>query len=442
MVKDCNMKKINILVNHCNPGMDLSWSNNIGTLKLNGLNYINRNDINKNSLFIIPITPGGLNGYLGIHSEYKKSFLDFIDSELKDYIINHRGYILISYMQEGHVTQDDYKNLHNILLKHKIPPDKVLFVSSNINGKSQYDTFCKKMPTLTSKRIKIFESNHMLESSNQIYNSILNGNYNKDLDDILPYKQSFVQKDDFYKLKDFKREKYFLTYNRIIREYRLALISMIYEYGLDSKGIISLGADKVDRDFGGVWPDKINDFLKDDEIVNIALNKIKKLYPINADGDISANWVHDKNGEVWNGVVGQWSNFSEQYKRIYFNIVTESSYYEDCIYMSEKIFKPISNLVPFIIVSNPFFLSKMREIGFKTFHPFINESYDEEVDNDKRFYMIVDEIKRLCSMKKNEIHNWYYSMEDILFYNQDHFSNYKKSDHKRIWNEISEVVDG
>ena len=436
------MKKINILVNHCNPGMDLSWSNNIGTLKLNGLNYINRNDINKNSLFIIPITPGGLNGYLGIHSEYKKSFLDFIDSELKDYIINHRGYILISYMQEGHVTQDDYKNLHNILLKHKIPPDKVLFVSSNINGKSQYDTFCKKMPTLTSKRIKIFESNHMLESSNQIYNSILNGNYNKDLDDILPYKQSFVQKDDFYKLKDFKREKYFLTYNRIIREYRLALISMIYEYGLDSKGIISLGADKVDRDFGGVWPDKINDFLKDDEIVNIALNKIKKLYPINADGDISANWVHDKNGEVWNGVVGQWSNFSEQYKRIYFNIVTESSYYEDCIYMSEKIFKPITNLVPFIIVSNPFFLSKMREIGFKTFHPFINESYDEEVDNDKRFYMIVDEIKRLCSMKKNEIHNWYYSMEDILFYNQDHFSNYKKSDHKRIWNEISEVVDG
>ena len=53
-----------------------------------------------------------------------------------------------------------------------------------------------------------------------------------------------------------------------------------------------------------------------------------------------------------------------------------------------------------------FFLAKLREIGYKTFSPWINESYDEEVDNDKRFFMILDEIKRLCSMSKEEIHKW------------------------------------
>jgi hypothetical protein len=110
--------------------------------------------------------------------------------------------------------------------------------------------------------------------------------------------------------------------------------------------------------------------------------------------------------------------------------------------MSEKIFKPISNLVPFIIVSSPFFLDKLKEIGFKTFSPWIDESYDNEVDNDKRFFMILDEVKRLCSMSKEEIHKWYYEMEDILIYNQDHFANYKKQDHVNIWNEISEIING
>ena len=219
---------------------------------------------------------------------------------------------------------------------------------------------------------------------------------------------------------------------------------MIYEMELQDKGIISLGAKEVDSAFGGVWPTHIRDFIRDkqqNEVVSSALEKIKPLYPIDADDDIDANWVY-KDGERWGGAVGQWSNFSHQYKRIYFNVVTESCYYEDCIYMSEKIFKPISNLVPFIIVSNPFFLAKLREIGYKTFSPWIDESYDEEVDNDKRFFMILDEIKRLCSMSKEEIHKWYYEMEDILLYNQEHFANYKKQDRLNCWTEISEVMGG
>jgi hypothetical protein len=262
------------------------------------------------------------------------------------------------------------------------------------------------------------------------------------LDKVLPYKQSFVNKQDLDDVRDTIREKYFLCYNRVIRDYRLALIAMIYKMGLQDKGIISLGAKEVDIAFGGVWPDYISDFIEDkkqNEIVSDAVKKIKPLYPIDADSDIDANWIY-KDGERWGGAVGQWTNFSHQYKRIYFNIVTESCYNEDCIYMSEKIFKPISNLVPFIIVSTPFFLKKLREIGYKTFHPWINESYDEEVDNDKRFFMILDEIKRLCSMTKEEIHKWYYEMEDILLYNQEHFASYKKQDGKNIWNEIMKIV--
>ena len=440
------MNKINVLINIYNEKIN-GWSNHLGNLaNLNIPSYkIEISDLKDDSCFILPICCGGLDKYLDILDDGGsggKTFLHFLDERVRNLIRDNNGYILINYLHEGHIRQENYKELHNELLNYNIPANKVIFVSSNVNGKQQYETFCDNMPLLTKSKIHIIEANHMLESSVDIYNYVLNNNYNNDLDKVLPYKQSFVNKQDLDDVRDTIREKYFLCYNRVIREYRLALIAMIYKMGLQDKGIISLGAKEVDIAFGGVWPDYISSFIEDkkqNEMVSNALKKIKPLYPIDADSDIDANWIY-KDGEKWGGAVGQWTNFSHQYKRIYFNIVTESCYNEDCIYMSEKIFKPISNLVPFIIVSTPFFLKKLREIGYKTFHPWINESYDEEVDNDKRFFMILDEIKRLCSMTKEEIHKWYYEMEDILLYNQEHFASYKKQDGKNIWNEIMKIV--
>ena len=441
------MNKINALINIYNEKIN-GWSNHLGNLEhLNIPSYkIEISDLKDDSCFILPICCGGLDKYLDILDDGGsggKTFLHFLDERVRNLIRDNNGYILINYLHEGHIRQENYKELHNELLNYNIPANKVIFVSSNVNGKKQYETFCDNMPLLTKSKIHIIEANHMLESSVDIYNYVLDNNYNKDLDKVLPYKQSFVNKTEVFRLLKYTiREKYFLCYNRVIRDYRLALIAMIYKMGLQDKGIISLGAKEVDTAFGGVWPDYISSFIEDkkqNEMVSNALKKIKPLYPIDADGDIDANWIY-KDGEKWGGAVGQWSNFSHQYKRIYFNIVTESCYNEDCIYMSEKIFKPISNLVPFIIVSTPFFLKKLREIGYKTFHPWINESYDEEVDNDKRFFMILDEIKRLCSMSKEEIHKWYYEMEDILLYNQEHFASYKKQDGNNIGGTIMRIL--
>ena len=80
----------------------------------------------------------------------------------------------------------------------------------------------------------------------EIYKQVLDNNYNIDLDKFLPYKQSFVNKQDLDDMRDTIREKYFLSYNRVIREYSMAVVAMIYKMGLQDKGIISLGAKEVD----------------------------------------------------------------------------------------------------------------------------------------------------------------------------------------------------
>ena len=68
-------------------------------------------------------------------------------------------------------------------------------------------------------------------------------------------------------------------------------------------------------------------------------------------------------------------------------------------------------------------MKELKKLGFKTFHPYIDESYDEEISANKRFSMIETEIDKLCSMSKQEIHDWYWSMEEIYKYNYNHLHN-------------------
>ena len=407
-------------------------------------------DLNDDDIFVLPIS---IFGFEGIFTEYGENdgntFLDIINDRIRKLIKEQNGFIIINWIPEGHVQQKNYKGLHDELKRYNVPPNKIILISSDLNGNVQYDRFCTRNDI--ENKMYILEAAHRLEASSYLYNIITNGIYDKSkMDNIHPYPNSFFSVDEMFEMKNSLREKYFLSYNRIIREYRLALVAMIYKMGLQDKGIISLGAPKINKEYGGTWPNIISDFIEDkkqNEMVSSALKKIKSLYPIVAYQDILPETVFSSDGEHIS--IGDWTNFSHQYKRVYFNVVTESCYYDECIYFSEKIFKPIGQLTPFILMSTPYSLAKLREIGFKTFDGWIDESYDNEEDNDKRFFMIIEVIKNLCGESREELHDWYYSMTDILIHNQKTLRDYqplqdtldmKSPDRIRIWNEISEII--
>ena len=107
----------------------------------------------------------------------------------------------------------------------------------------------------------------------------------------------------------------------------------------------------------------------------------------------------------------------------YYQIVTGNNFtdFDDQLIFSEKIWKPITNFQPFIYLDDVGALKKLQEYGFKTFEPFIDESYDKVYDTTKRFNMIENEINKLCNIPIEEIHDWYWSIEDILKHNYYHF---------------------
>ena len=124
---------------------------------------------------------------------------------------------------------------------------------------------------------------------------------------------------------------------------------------------------------------------------------------------------------------GALNNMKYWYSDSYVNLVTETFFGRN-VFLSEKIFKPLSNLQPFIVLGDYGTLTELKRLGFKSFEPFIDESYDLEIDPKIRISKIEKEIEKLKNKSIKEIHEWYYSIKDILLHNQKHmysFSDYE-----------------
>lgn len=70
--------------------------------------------------------------------------------------------------------------------------------------------------------------------------------------------------------------------------------------------------------------------------------------------------------------------------------------------ITEKTYKAIACQRPFIALATPYWLRDLKKLGFKTFNPYIDETYDTLEDNQLRLNSIVDEIQRISQLSKNE----------------------------------------
>lgn len=88
-----------------------------------------------------------------------------------------------------------------------------------------------------------------------------------------------------------------------------------------------------------------------------------------------------------------------------FSVVVETSVFNDNFHITEKLIRPIILKHPFLAFSSKGFLKYLHQIGFKTFSPFVDESYDDIEDIEERCAAIVAETKRLVetdSIVKNK----------------------------------------
>ena len=230
--------------------------------------------------------------------------------------------------------------------------------------------------------------------------------------------------------KDKKRSKMYINLNRVPKAHRIRLMMRLMENNLLDDGYNSLMSFPL-----GV--EKINKLLLDDrkernsaeeyhiqfpEENKESIRKINKLLPMTVD--------FTKPGGSGFAFGSALSGPSKLANDSYFNIVTESHYREWGGFLSsEKIIKPLISMQPFFVLAQPYTLKYLRDSGFKTFSDIIDESYDNEVDDIKRFNMVIDEITKLFTQNTlDEIHDIYCSVFDILEHNFNHLEKYCKKE--------------
>jgi hypothetical protein len=95
--------------------------------------------------------------------------------------------------------------------------------------------------------------------------------------------------------------------------------------------------------------------------------------------------------------------------------------FDSRIHLTEKTLRPIACGHPFILMSGPNALSYLRKYGFKTFHPFIDESYDTELDTEKRKHKILQEIHRLSNLDSKKLNKIVDKCRNIAKHNKQIF---------------------
>ncbi len=298
--------------------------------------------------------------------------------------------ILLDYAQENFVERHSYVNLHEALRHSGIPKSQIILAFNSFNAKEIYEEWFPE----EERRLEVMNWPFVMAHSSHYYRY----NSNNRLD---------VTK--FKSTRDIIRKNYFLFKIRRLHSHRLILLFKMYCDNLLDKSDWSCLQQLTPMIGHGVLHSSLNSYNL--TLDSTTIDSICSLTPHQLQTESNATF----------DTVSAWTDVdTTPHQNSYFYVCTETYVHGSYKSLTEKVFKPIINFQPFLFMAYPGALKLLRSLGFKTFEPFINESYDDKPDKIVRLDLIHNEIKRLCSMSKEEIHEWYWGMEDILIHNHNH----------------------
>jgi hypothetical protein len=354
---------------------------------------------NDNSVYLLPIEVGtGLNDFAGPITlnvdgvTYNYTFVDTIDPRLLVKIKLGVVKLLINLIHDPIDYPGEINKLATYFVSHGIDDSNIILIGGN-----DFQDYYKYYP---DSKIKITYGNLLLQQAGErLYH--------------FPYTSSLGYVSDAVTEADINsniiRPKKFLCWNRTMKVHRYWIAYIALKHKLLDNNYFSFLNPSLDINS---LTNKLLEYTSDHNESVINSEKIYNMIPYHID-------THNLTIEQRRGFSTD-NNKKEFYENSYIHITSESTVGDlsEGIFFSEKTFHPMINLQPFIYVGCYNALKQLKTWGFKTFHPFIDESYDNEKNPLARFKMVEHEIQKLNEKPIEEIHQWYHSIKDILLHNQ------------------------
>ena len=227
---------------------------------------------------------------------------------------------------------------------------------------------------------------------------------------VLPkYFKSYLEQDLL--LKDIKYT--FLNYNRKPRPWRVNLAQKILNNNLKKYGIVTLG--KNDKSYSGM-----------DDGIHLLLDEEPNDYAKEGNWGMEMTFgiPHDIHSL---GNMNYWQNH-------FLTIVSETEFNPwDNMFISEKTWKPVLGLRPFVINGQTKIYKYLRDNGFKTF----NQYFPVELENISELEIqnsIIDVLTYLIKLSDTEIKSMYDDMLPALKHNRERFFEFSKEQQYKINN--------
>jgi hypothetical protein len=252
------------------------------------------------------------------------------------------------------------------------------------NATDAYNRYCLEnnlIPILKLKSVNLLED-HQKACLNQYYNQ-------------------HPDKKVEYQVKI--KSKLFCCFNKMIREHRIRIFYNILKNSLLDKTYSSF-------QYGKEVTEQLR-LQKNYEMYNV-FRKYAKVFPL----------VLNMDDERYNPIDVREGDFI-YHEDSYFSLITETLFFKDrfdagnSVLISEKTFRAVIHKHPFVLVAPAKSLYYLKRLGYKTFSPYIDESYDDIDNDEERLQAVWKEVERLCSFTDNEWLEWQRGVAEIVNYN-------------------------
>ena len=315
----------------------------------------------------------------------------FVDN-LDDVFLSPSGKKLIFFHPHEALEKFEYKSFHRAVKNAGFKDNEWIFIDSNFEGdyKNVLHIDYQMYRTL----------NHLLESPNINF---------------FPYTDEQIKV-----LKEFKREKIFLSYNGYPHSHRIMLTYELKKRGLLDDGLVSLLKKPSSQDFVELrkrlntdddWGES-DDYFSKEHLLDVRedFENGVSFQALNSD--------MYKDNFVWHSLDFPF----EHLKNTYFNIVPETKFFTieenaKYIFVTEKTYKSLVTQ-PFIVLGRPKILHFLKQKGFKTFPKMFDESYDDIQDNKERFDFVMNQVQNLCDKGLDIVRKLYLESFENILHNQ------------------------
>lgn len=362
-------------------------------------------DIGDNSPYIFATAVGyGPYEYTDLYIN-QKSIFEYLPEKLLTDLRNKQALLLLDQSVEGYSDTRLWSWFHDKCVQYNLNPESIMYSTGDQSCTDSYNKWCAT--NYNGPKLLVFPSTTLFFYVKRRRDW---DNINVDFDDIIEHKKNHSPKYlyDCFMLRP--------------RPHRILTYLHLFNSNLADKG--NIGMSDISE-----WGNSFN--MSNLEFYSLPKDIVSKL-PVNS----TARKIEHQNDSEITG----YHDYAERllttmYKNSWVTLVVETTFFKhDTIFISEKTLKPIACMQPFILVGSTGTLKYLKKLGYKTFHPIIDESYDDIEDDGKRLEMIMNEIKKIENITDKI--SWMESMRDILEHNHKLFMQIrdKKSNEHHIIN--------